>query len=34
MSFRLLHICEFTNGKLSRENVWLDTASLFEQLAD
>lgn len=34
VSFRLLHICEFTNGKLSRENVWLDTASLFQQLAD
>lgn len=32
--FRLLHICEFTNGKMSRENVWLDTASLFHQLGD
>lgn len=34
VSFRLLHICEFTDGRMSRENVWLDAASLFAQLAD
>jgi len=34
VSFRLLHICEFRDGKISRENVWLDTASLFQQLGD
>ncbi len=34
VSFRLLHICEFSDGKISRENVWLDTASLFQQLGD
>lgn len=32
--FRLLHICEFRDGKMARENVWLDAASLFQQLAD
>ena len=32
--FRLLHICEFADGKMSRENVWLDAASLFQQLGD
>lgn len=34
VSFRLLHICEFTGEKMSRENVWVDTASLFHQLGD
>ena len=34
VTFRLLHICEFTSGKISRENVWLDAASLFAQLGD
>jgi len=34
VSFRLLHICEFTDGKISRENVWLDGASLIHQLSD
>jgi ketosteroid isomerase-like protein len=32
--FRLLHICEFRSGKISRENVWLDAAALFEQLGN
>lgn len=31
--FRLLHVCEFRDGKISRENVWVDAASLFQQLA-
>lgn len=34
VAFRLLHVCEFGDGKITRENVWLDTASLFAQLAD
>jgi hypothetical protein len=34
VSFRLLHILEFEGDKIRRENVWLDMASLFAQLAD
>lgn len=34
VSVRLLHICEFEDGRISRENVWLDAATLFQQLAD
>lgn len=32
--FRLLHIFEFRDGKISRENVWMDTATLSAQLAE
>jgi steroid delta-isomerase-like uncharacterized protein len=32
VEFRLLHIFEFQNGKISRENVWMDTATLMAQL--
>ncbi len=32
VSFRLLHIFEFRDGKISRENVWMDTATLMAQL--
>lgn len=32
VEFRLLHICEFRDGKISRENVWLDAGSLAQQL--
>lgn len=32
VKFRLLHICEFEGEKISRENVWLDSASIFAQL--
>jgi predicted ester cyclase len=28
VAFRLLHILEFPDGKISRENVWIDTAAL------
>jgi steroid delta-isomerase-like uncharacterized protein len=30
--FRLLHVFEFTGGRISRENVWMDTATLMAQL--
>jgi steroid delta-isomerase-like uncharacterized protein len=32
VSFRMLHIFEFRDGKISRENVWMDTATLMAQL--
>jgi steroid delta-isomerase-like uncharacterized protein len=32
VSFRLLHVWEFRDGLMSRENVWLDGGSVFEQL--
>jgi len=33
LSFRLLHIIEFTNaGDIKRENVWIDLASIVQQL--
>jgi predicted ester cyclase len=31
-SFRILHILEFRDGKISRENVWIDIPSLMQQL--
>ncbi len=33
VSFRLLQIFEFRDGKISRENVWMDTATLLAQLS-
>lgn len=32
ISFRLLHIWEFRDGRISRENVWLDGGSAVAQL--
>jgi steroid delta-isomerase-like uncharacterized protein len=32
ISFRMLHIWEFKDGKISRENVWLDGGSIVAQL--
>jgi len=32
ITFRLLHIFEFRDGKISRENVWLDGAAIAAQL--
>ncbi|HWM48895.1 MAG TPA: nuclear transport factor 2 family protein [Xanthobacteraceae bacterium] len=32
ISFRLLHIWEFRDGRISRENVWLDGGSIVAQL--
>ena len=34
ISFRLLHIWEFRDGKMSRENVWVDGASVVQQLTE
>jgi steroid delta-isomerase-like uncharacterized protein len=33
VSFRILHVCEFRDGKISRENVWLDGAAIMAQLS-
>ena len=32
VSFRMLHVCEFRDGKISRENVWIDVAAALAQL--
>ena len=32
VSFRILHVCEFRDGRMSRENVWLDSAAIIHQL--
>lgn len=32
VSFRLLHVWEFKDGKMSRENVWMDGGALAAQL--
>jgi len=32
ITFRLLHVWEFRDGKISRENVWLDGGSAIAQL--
>jgi hypothetical protein len=32
VSYRLLHICEFRDGLMSRENVWMDTGAIIAQL--
>lgn len=32
ISFRILHVFEFRGGRISRENVWLDSASIAAQL--
>jgi ketosteroid isomerase-like protein len=32
INFRILHVCEFLDGKISRENVWLDGAAIVAQL--
>lgn len=31
-SFRILHLLEFREGKISRENVWIDVPTLMQQL--
>jgi steroid delta-isomerase-like uncharacterized protein len=33
ISFRILHVFEFRNGLISRENIWLDTAAIIKQLS-
>jgi predicted ester cyclase len=32
VTWRLLHICEFRDGLMSRENVWMDTGAIIAQL--
>jgi predicted ester cyclase len=32
ISFRLLHVWEFKTGRISRENLWLDSAAIVAQL--
>jgi steroid delta-isomerase-like uncharacterized protein len=32
VTFRLMHVCEFRDGRMSRENVWMDVAALMQQL--
>ena len=32
VSFRLLHIFEFKDGRISRENAWMDVADIQRQL--
>jgi hypothetical protein len=33
LAFRLLHVVEFTqDGNIKRENVWVDLASIIQQL--
>ena len=34
VQLRLLHVFEFRDGLISRENPWTDTATLAQQLAD
>ncbi len=33
ITFRILHVFEFRDGLISRENVWLDTAAIVGQLS-
>ena len=33
ITFRILHVFEFRTGLISRENVWLDSAAIIEQLS-
>jgi steroid delta-isomerase-like uncharacterized protein len=33
ISFRMLHVFEFRDGGISRENIWLDSAAIVEQLS-
>ena len=33
ISFRMLHVFEFRDGAISRENIWLDSAAIVEQLS-
>jgi predicted ester cyclase len=33
ISFRILHVFEFRDGLISRENVWLDSAAIVNQLS-
>ncbi len=34
ISFRMLHVWEFKDGRISRENVWLDGGAIIAQLSE
>ncbi|MFF1822642.1 nuclear transport factor 2 family protein [Kribbella sp. NPDC058245] len=33
VTYRLLHVCEFRDGLMTRENVWLDLAGIMAQVS-
>jgi predicted ester cyclase len=33
ITFRLVHICETRDGRISRESVWMDSAAVVAQLS-
>ncbi|MBL1074355.1 ester cyclase [Nocardia sp. 2] len=33
VDFRILHVCDLKDGRMSREQVWLDMAAIMQQLA-
>jgi steroid delta-isomerase-like uncharacterized protein len=33
ISFRMMHVFEFRDGLISRENIWLDTSAVADQLS-
>jgi predicted ester cyclase len=33
ISFRILHVFQFRDGLISRENIWLDSAAIVGQLS-
>jgi len=33
ISFRMMHVFEFRDGLISRENIWVDTAAVIDQLS-
>jgi predicted ester cyclase len=33
ISFRILHVFEFRDGLISRENIWLDSGAIVNQLS-
>jgi predicted ester cyclase len=33
ITFRLVHICEIRDGRISRESVWMDSAAVIAQLS-
>jgi predicted ester cyclase len=33
ISFRIFHVFEFADGLISREQVWLDSAAIVDQLS-
>ncbi|MBE1547443.1 putative ester cyclase [Mycobacterium sp. OAS707] len=33
ITFRMLHVFQFRDGLISRENIWLDSAAIVDQLS-